>query len=96
MAIFPSYHVPLKLTMPHTVITKRGKKPMRTGPGHRCPHASTAPVNPHYGRLSSDTELIQGRVTSQEAKKKTKKTIWYISYYIKVWLSQSFPIIKKV
>lgn len=56
MAIFPSYHVPLKLTMPHTVITKRGKKPMRTGPGHRCPHASTAPVNPDYGRLCSDTE----------------------------------------
>lgn len=43
---------------------------MRTGPGHRCPHASTAPVNPDYGRLRSDTELIQGRVTSQEAKKK--------------------------
>ena len=26
MAIFPYYHVPLKLTMPHTIVTKREKK----------------------------------------------------------------------
>ena len=61
MAVFLYYHVPLKLTMHHTVITKREKKLMKIYKATDVPSHLQHWVNPDYVLLLSDTPNLHPR-----------------------------------